>query len=115
MDRMSWRSVRVTFAEMPEPVGGEVLEALTRPIRMALLVTLERTGEATAAELAERLGVSEGAVHQHVAPLHESGLVVDGSTPRHVRVAGAGWGKVAAQIRRLQRLHPPPAPGERDG
>jgi DNA-binding transcriptional ArsR family regulator len=115
MDRNDWWSVRVTFAEMAEPVGGEVLEALNRPLRMALLVTLERTGEATAEELAERLGVSEGAVHQHVAPLHEVGLVVDGSTPRHLRVAGAGWGKVAAQIHRLQRLHAPRAPRDHDG
>ena len=100
---------------MAEPVDGAVLEALGHPLRLALLVALERYGEQTPAELAQRLAVSEGEVHQHVAPLHELGLVVDGSTPRHIRVNGPGWVKVAAQLRRLQRLNAQLTPQDRDG
>ena len=100
---------------MAEPVDGAVLEALSHPLRLALLVALDRDGEQTAAELADGLKASEGEVHQQIAALHELGLVVDGATPRHVRVSGPGWAAVAAQLRRLQRLHERLPPLDRDG
>jgi DNA-binding transcriptional ArsR family regulator len=99
---------------MAEPVDGAVLEALSHPLRLALLVALERDGERTAAELAADLAISEGAVHQQIAALHELGLVVDGTTSRHVRVHGPGWASVAAQLRALQRTHEQLPPVDRD-
>ncbi|WCB96218.1 hypothetical protein DSM104299_04974 [Baekduia alba] len=99
---------------MAEPIDEAVLAALAQPIRMALLVALEQEGESTPEALAPLLDVTEGQVHQHVATLHELGLVVDGATPRHLRVARPGWATVAAQIRHLQRVHAALPPLERD-
>jgi DNA-binding MarR family transcriptional regulator len=90
-------------AAMGEPIDEAVLAALSQPIRIALLVSLERDGEQTPEELAERLGIGEGDVHQHVTPLHELGLVADGDDPHHLKVDTEGWTRIAAQLRRLQR------------
>ncbi|HEY6759567.1 MAG TPA: winged helix-turn-helix domain-containing protein [Baekduia sp.] len=99
---------------MAERVDAAVLEALSHPVRLALLVALERGGEQTAAELAAGLDASEGEVQQQIAALHERGFVVDGTTPRHVRVSAPGWDLVATHLSRLRSLNPDDDPNPDD-
>ncbi|MGF1599133.1 MAG: helix-turn-helix transcriptional regulator [Acidimicrobiales bacterium] len=45
------------------------------PTQRSVLVTLKRLGEATADELATRLGISSSAVRQHLAALRSAGFI----------------------------------------
>jgi predicted ArsR family transcriptional regulator len=92
---------------MAEPVSADVLRALAHPLRLRLLVALEDGGEQTATELAGALDVTEGEVHQHLAPLHDAGLVATGAAPDAVHAAGSGWRAIAGQMRALQDGRPP--------
>ena len=58
-----------------ESAGQQVAAvAIGRP-RMALLASLKSFGEATAAQLADDIGITIGAVRQQLGPLAEEGLV----------------------------------------
>ena len=58
-----------------ESAGQQVAaNAVGRP-RMALLASLKSFGEATAAQLAEDVGITIGAVRQQLGPLSDEGLV----------------------------------------
>ena len=92
---------------MAEPVTAEVLRALAHPLRLALLVALEERGGQTPAQLAAALGVGEGEVHQHLAPLHDAGLVTDGTPDAAVWAVGTGWARIAGELRRLAGERPP--------
>jgi DNA-binding transcriptional ArsR family regulator len=96
---------------MDEPVAGPVLAAIANPLRLALLVALER-GEGTPAELAAATGTTEPAVEQALSVLHDAGLVVDGTRRGALRTTGSGWAEVAARLAALdeagRRGDPPP-------
>lgn len=92
---------------MAEPVSADVLRALSHPLRLALLVALEEHGPQTAAELAAALGMGEGEVHQHLAPLHDAGLIIDGEPDARLRAVGDGWASIARQLRALEGQRPP--------
>jgi predicted ArsR family transcriptional regulator len=65
----------VTAAETSELAGATVALDALPPGRRAVLSTLKARGEASAAELAEVLGVTVGAVRQLLAPLEDDGLI----------------------------------------
>lgn len=85
---------------MPEPVPADVLQAISHPLRLALLVALERR-EQSAADLATTLDVRPPAITHHLALLRRAGLVHDGAHPGTLRAA-AGWAEIAERLRRLQ-------------
>ncbi|HMJ35893.1 MAG TPA: helix-turn-helix domain-containing protein [Baekduia sp.] len=85
---------------MAEPVSANVLRALSHPVRLALLVALERD-ELTAAALAERLGLTPPETATQLAVLREAGLVTDGRRPGRLRTTTHGWATIDAQLRRL--------------
>lgn len=55
------------------PMGSQTRDIT--PARRRLLEALKRRGEATAEEIAGHLGISTGAVRQHLAALRSAGLV----------------------------------------
>lgn len=57
------------------------IEALADPTRGAILTELERTGEATATQLARRLGLATNSIYHHMRVLRDLGTV---SAPRVV-------------------------------
>jgi DNA-binding transcriptional ArsR family regulator len=85
---------------MAAPVPADVLRAIAHPLRLALLVALEDHEQAPA-ELAVALETTEPAVSQHLAVLHDAGLVTEGSAPGLHRTV-AGWNEIAARLERLQ-------------
>lgn len=82
---------------MAEPVSAPVLAAIANPLRLALLVALERR-EGTPAELAAATGAPEPAVEQALAVLHDVGLVADGTRRGALCTTGRGWAEVAARL-----------------
>ncbi|CAL9362722.1 hypothetical protein SUDANB95_00699 [Actinosynnema sp. ALI-1.44] len=79
-----------TLWEEPAPVVGDELAALVGRTRAALLGLLSAPMSTT--ELASRLGVTAGAVSQHVAVLRAARLVTtrrEGRTMLHMRTARA--------------------------
>jgi len=58
-----------------EVAGASVALDAMPPGRRAVLSTLKSRGEATAAEVADVLGVTVGAVRQLIGPLEEEGLI----------------------------------------
>jgi DNA-binding transcriptional ArsR family regulator len=108
-DRLGTAQQTLHGAPMGDPFDEAVLAALRQPTPIALLVALERGGEQTPEELAAALGITEGQVHQHVARLHELGVVTDGARANSLKGAEPGWARVAGHLRRLQRRR------ERDG
>ena len=85
---------------MAEPVSAPVLAAIAHPLRLALLVALERR-EGTPAELAAATGTTEPAVQQALAVLHDAGLVAAGARRGTLRATGHGWAQVAARLAEL--------------
>jgi len=85
---------------MAEPVPADVLQAISHPLRLALLVALERR-EQSADDLAAALDVGPPALTHHLALLRRAGLVHDGARPGDLRAA-AGWAEIAEALRRLQ-------------
>jgi DeoR family suf operon transcriptional repressor len=67
-------SESVELAPTEEAGRSVALDALA-PGRRAVLSTLKARGEASAEEVADVLGVTVGAVRQHLAPLEAEGLV----------------------------------------
>lgn len=61
-------------------LDARALRVLAHPLRTRILGLLRMMGEATATELAERLGTNTGATSYHVRALAEVGLVVDTGT-----------------------------------
>lgn len=66
--------------ELPAELARAV-ETLGGRVKVLLLLSLEREGPATAAELAQRLRISPELVRHHVLPLERLGIV-DVSPPR---------------------------------
>jgi DNA-binding transcriptional ArsR family regulator len=86
---------------MAEPVSANLLRALSHPVRLAMLIELER-GELTARELAERVGVPPADGDAHLDALRAAGLVLKGERPGHVRTSADGWAAIDRELRRLQ-------------
>jgi DNA-binding transcriptional ArsR family regulator len=84
---------------MSEPVSAAVLQALSHPLRLAVLVALEARPQTTT-ELAATLDVSPAALIHHVRVLRELGVVAvaDG----RLRPTSRGWSEIAAQLEALQ-------------
>ncbi|MFF3848879.1 ArsR family transcriptional regulator [Streptomyces sp. NPDC002328] len=77
---------RATLAEQPPPVSDQALVRLLGRARTRLLLLLAEPASTT--ELAHRLEVTPGAVSQHLAILHDVGLLTrtrHGRTVRYVR------------------------------
>jgi DNA-binding transcriptional ArsR family regulator len=91
---------------MAEPVSAPVLAAIANPLRLALLVALERR-EGTPAELAAATGATEPAVEQALSVLHDVGLVANGARRGTLRTTGRGWAEVAARLARLDESSRP--------
>lgn len=91
---------------MAEPVSAPVLAAIANPLRLALLVALERR-EGTPAELAAATGAGEPAVEQALAVLHDAGLVADGTRRGALRTTDRGWAEVAARLATLDEASRP--------
>ena len=98
-------------AAMAEPVSAPVLAAIAHPLRLALLVILERR-EATPAELAAATDVPEPLVEQALGTLSEAGLVDQG--PRGMRTTGRGWTEVARRLSALDQASRGDGPGPPD-
>lgn len=92
---------------MAEPVSAAVLAAIAQPLRLALLVALERR-PSTAAELAAATQTSEPAVEQSLAVLYDAGLVtLARGADRRFRTTGRGWADVAGALILLDRASRP--------
>jgi DNA-binding transcriptional ArsR family regulator len=89
---------------MAEPVPADVLQAISHPLRLSLLVTLGRR-EQSADELAAAVGASPEAVAEHVAVLTRAQLVTDGAEPGQLSAA-AGWSEIVAMLEQLQGVPP---------
>ncbi|MFJ9737778.1 ArsR family transcriptional regulator [Streptomyces sp. NPDC101166] len=76
---------RATLAEQPAPVVGQALVRLLGRARARLLLLLAEPASTT--ELAHRLEVTPGAVSQHLAILHDAGLLTRTRSGRTVRYA----------------------------
>ncbi|MEU0056592.1 ArsR family transcriptional regulator [Streptomyces sp. NPDC006334] len=76
---------RATLAEQPPPVVGQALVRLLGRPRARLLLLLAEPASTT--ELAHRLEVTPGAVSQHLAILHDAGLLTRTRSGRTVRYA----------------------------
>jgi DNA-binding transcriptional ArsR family regulator len=74
-----------TLWENAPPTGGEALIALIGRRKAALLGCLDRPASTT--DLADRLGVTPGAVSQQLAVLHDAGLVTRARVGRVVLYA----------------------------
>lgn len=74
-----------TLSEAPPPVTGQALVRLLGRPRARLLLLLAEPASTT--ELAHRLGVTPGAVSQHLAVLYDAGLLSRTRTGRIVRYA----------------------------
>jgi DNA-binding transcriptional ArsR family regulator len=97
-------------AAMAEPVSAPVLAAIADPLRLALLVALERR-PATPAELAAVTRTPEPVVEQALAILDDAGLVTaagSGAGPCRFRPTGRGWTDVAGALILLDRASRPP-------
>lgn len=57
--------------------------AISQPVRVRLIDTLERVGEASVGELAEAVGISRHDASQHLAILRRAGLVRRRRSGRH--------------------------------
>lgn len=68
------------------------LRAIGQPLRVLLVVALERRGEASVSELAVEAGISRFEASQHLAVLRDSGVVVRRKDGRRqlYRLADAG-------------------------
>jgi DNA-binding transcriptional ArsR family regulator len=88
---------------MAEPVSAPVLAAIAHPLRLALLVALDRR-EGTPAELAAATGVTEPAVEQALAVLSDAGLVTRGRRGAgRLTTTGRGWTEVARRLAALDQ------------
>lgn len=73
------RPVSVAAAELL----GRHLKVLGQPVRVRLIETLERKGEASVSELAEAVGVSVYDASQHLSILRAAGVVRRRKAGRH--------------------------------
>lgn len=73
------RPVSTTSAELV----GRHLWAISQPVRVRLIDTLERVGEASVGELATTVGISRHDASQHLAILRRAGLVRRRRSGRH--------------------------------
>lgn len=96
---------------------GRHLKVIGQPVRVRLIETLERCGEASVSELAEAVGVSVFDASQHLAILRGGGIVRRRKAGRQQlyrlvrpRRALAIYEQVAAE---LQEDAPGTAPGDR--
>lgn len=97
---------------MAEPVPASVLAAIAQPLRLALLVALERR-PASPSELAAATRASEPAVEQALAVLHDAGLVATApGDERRFRATGRGWADVAGALIVLDRASRPRDAGD---
>ncbi|GAA3213687.1 DUF5937 family protein [Streptomyces thermocoprophilus] len=81
---------RGTLSEEPPPVTGEALVRLLGRPRARLLLLLAEPASTT--ELAHRLGVTPGAVSQHLTVLYDAGLLTRTRSGRIVRYARTALG-----------------------
>src|SRR5262249_49110276 len=79
-----------TLWESEPPAGDEAIAALIGRRKAALLSCLDRPASTT--DLAHRLGVTPGAVSQHLAVLHDAGLVTRARVGRTVLYARSDLG-----------------------
>lgn len=82
---------RATISESPPPVTGEALTRLLGPARARILSLLAEPASTT--ELAHRLGVTPGAVSQHLSILYDAGLLLRTRSGRSVRYARSELGE----------------------
>ena len=93
---------------MAEPVSAAVFAAISDPLRLALLVALERR-PSTPAELAAVTSTREPVVERALSVLHDAGLVTTaGGGDRRFRTTGRGWSDVAGALILLDRASRPP-------
>ncbi|MET8771836.1 helix-turn-helix domain-containing protein [Streptomyces sp. NPDC004658] len=81
---------RATLSEEPPPVNDDALVRLLGRPRARLLLLLAEPASTT--ELAHRLGVTPGAVSQHLAVLYDAGLLTRTRSGRIVRYARTALG-----------------------
>ncbi|MFE0101907.1 helix-turn-helix domain-containing protein [Streptomyces sp. NPDC059009] len=81
---------RAAISEDPPPVTGHALDRLLGAPRARLLLLLAEPASTT--ELAHRLGVTPGAVSQHLAVLYDAGLLSRVRSGRSVRYGRTGLG-----------------------
>ncbi|MFE0135596.1 ArsR family transcriptional regulator [Streptomyces sp. NPDC059037] len=81
---------RAAISEEPPPVTGDALIRLLGRARARLLLLLAEPASTT--ELAHRLGVTPGAVSQHLAVLYDAGLLGRTRHGRSVRYSRTGLG-----------------------
>ncbi|WP_067476228.1 helix-turn-helix domain-containing protein [Actinomadura hibisca] len=83
------RGIATVWETAPPPPPGVLAALLGRP-KAQILGCLDRPASTT--DLARRLGVTPGAVSQHLAVLHGAGLVAKARTGRSVLYARTGTG-----------------------
>jgi DNA-binding transcriptional ArsR family regulator len=81
---------RATLSEQPPPPTDDALTRLLGRPRARLLLLLAEPASTT--ELSHRLGVTPGAVSQHLAVLYDAGLLSRTRSGRVVRYARTGLG-----------------------
>ena len=71
------KSLKLPIAEMEKKAGeaAALLKALSNESRLLLLCHLVSEGELSVGAMAERVGLSQSALSQHLAKLREEGLV----------------------------------------
>jgi DNA-binding transcriptional ArsR family regulator len=79
-----------TLWETEPPRGGDALAALIGRRKAALLGCLD--GPASTTDLADRLGITPGAVSQHLAVLYDAGLLTRARVGRAVLYARSDLG-----------------------
>jgi DNA-binding transcriptional ArsR family regulator len=89
-----------------EIADPQAMRALAHPVRLAILVHLQRHGPATATQLSSSVGASPSVTSWHLRHLSSFGLVEDAGAGPDAR---ARWWKAVA---RGFRLSPPAEPGQ---
>ncbi|MFJ9038060.1 helix-turn-helix domain-containing protein [Streptomyces sp. NPDC102406] len=82
---------RATISETPPPATGEAVTRLLGAARARLLHLLREPASTT--ELAHRLGVTPGAVSQHLSVLYDAGLLTRARSGRSVRYVRSELGE----------------------
>jgi len=98
---------------MAEPISAAVYAAISDPLRLALLVALERR-PSTPSELAAVTSAREPLVERALGVLYDAGLVTTHrGADRRFRTTGRGWADVAGALILLDRAsRPADEPGQ---
>jgi DNA-binding transcriptional ArsR family regulator len=84
-----------------ERLSTQALHAIAHPIRLTVLVALERHPRLSSAELATAVDLPERQLMRHLHLLEAAGLITTTSDGRHSAVS-TGWAAFAARLEAMQ-------------